>query len=274
MPFRFSAFAIMGLLSTSLLLSACTKENGADNKSDTLTATTPATGEASPLLENNTKQRLITTLQEQLKKANINVKIVDIKTTEIPNIYWVNLEGMPSVYATADGKYLIQGDVLRLGGQQLENVSDRLQATENKKLFAALKTEDLIVYPASGKAKHVIYVFTDANCPYCHKLHEQLPEITAKGIEVRYIAWPRGEQFFPTMESIWCSTDRKAAFDRVVKGEQLPSASCGSPVKSQYQLGINIGVNGTPAIYSEDGHYLGGYLSADEIAQRLENNAK
>jgi thiol:disulfide interchange protein DsbC len=170
-------------VATALALSACSKENSAQ-KQDTLTASAPATGEASTLSERNAQQRLITTLQQQFKKANIQAKIIDIKPTEVPNLYWVNLEGMSSVYATSDGKYIIQGEVIRLGDKELTNVGDALQASENKKLFAALKTEDLIVYPATnGKAKHVIYVFTDSSCPYCHKLHEHLSEITAKGLK-------------------------------------------------------------------------------------------
>ncbi|MCG2927182.1 disulfide isomerase DsbC N-terminal domain-containing protein, partial [Escherichia coli] len=76
--------------------------------------------------------------------------------TEVPNLYWVSLDGMPSVYATSDGKYIIQGDVIRLGNKELVSVGEALQAKENKKLFATLKTQDLIVYPAkNGKAKHV-----------------------------------------------------------------------------------------------------------------------
>lgn len=78
-------------------------------------------------------------MQKQFKNANINVKILDIKPTEVPNLYWVNLEGMTSVYTTSDGKYLIQGDVIRLGGKELHNIGDNLQASENKKHLAALK---------------------------------------------------------------------------------------------------------------------------------------
>lgn len=97
--------------------------------------------EASTIIERNAKQRLIETLQKQFKNANINVKILDIKPTEVPNLYWVNLEGMTSVYTTSDGKYLIQGDVIRLGGKELHNIGDSLQASENKKHLAALKTK-------------------------------------------------------------------------------------------------------------------------------------
>ena len=270
MLFTRSRLFLACTVATALALSACSKENSAQ-KQDPLTASAPATGEASTLSERNAQQRLITTLQQQFKKANIQAKVIDIKPTEVPNLYWVNLEGMSSVYATSDGKYIIQGEVIRLGDKELTNVGDALQSSENKKLFAALKTEDLIVYPATnGKAKHVIYVFTDSSCPYCHKLHEHLSEITSKGIEVRYIAWPRGEQFMPTMQAIWCSEDRKAAFDQSIQGLPVQAPQCKNPVHEQYQLGLNIGVNGTPAIYNSDGQYLGGYLTPDELVKRLE----
>ena len=159
-------------LASSLAISACSNSNNDEKKQNTLTASAPATGEASNLSERNTQQRLINTLQQHFKKANINAKVLDIKTTEVPNLYWVNLEGMSSVYATADGKYIIQGDVLRLGDSKIHNVSENLQSAANKKLLADLKTEDLLVYKAQGKTQHIVYVFTDASCPYCHKLHE------------------------------------------------------------------------------------------------------
>ena len=149
MSFTRSQIFLACALASSLLFSACSKENK-PQKEDALTATAPATGEASTIIERNAKQRLIETLQKQFKNANINVKILDIKPTEVPNLYWVNLEGMTSVYTTSDGKYLIQGDVIRLGGKELHNIGDSLQASENKKHLAALKNEDLIVYPAKG----------------------------------------------------------------------------------------------------------------------------
>ncbi|WP_130803546.1 DsbC family protein [Acinetobacter ihumii] len=270
MLFTRSRLFLACAIASSLAVTACSKENQAQ-KQDTLTASAPATGEASNLTERNAQQRLAKTLQQQFQKANINAKVIDIKPTEVPNLYWVNLEGMSSVYATSDGKYIIQGEVIRLGDKELTNVGDALQSSENKKLFATLKTEDLIVYPASnGKAKHVIYVFTDSSCPYCHKLHEHISEINSKGIEVRYIAWPRGEQFMPTMEAIWCSEDRKSAFAQSVQGLPVQAAQCKNPVRDQYQLGLNIGVNGTPAIYNSEGQYLGGYLTPDELVKRLE----
>lgn len=272
MHFTRSKLMMMCLLSTSIFtVTACSSSDNAQKKDDTLTATAPATGQASNITERNVQQRLRTTLEKNFKLANVTVKINDIKATDVPNLYWVSLEGMSPIYTTGDGQFLIQGDILRLGDKQLHNVGEAFQAEINKKHFDALKKEDLIVYPAKGKTKHVVYVFTDASCPYCHKLHEHMDEINAKGIEVRYIAWPRGDQFIPTMEAIWCSKDRKAAFNQAITDQPINSTQCKNPVRDQFQLGQTIGVNGTPAIYSANGVYLGGYLTASEIESRLNN---
>lgn len=269
MTFARTKIFIACLLATGLGLSACSNSNNSDRKQDTLTASAPATGEASNLSERNAQQRLISTLEGHFKKAGINAKITGIKTTEVPNMSWVSLEGMAPVYVTNDGKYLIQGDVIRLGDKELHNVSETLQSDVNKKIFANLKAEDLLIYPAKGKTKHVIYVFTDVSCPYCHKFHEQMDEMNSKGIEVRYIAWPRGEQHMPAMEAIWCNSDRRAAFDQAIAGGSITPTTCKNPVKDQYQMGLNIGVNGTPGVYSSEGLYLGGYMSTSELLDRL-----
>ena len=269
MTFARTKIFIACLLATGLGLSACSNSNNSDKKQDTLTASAPATGEASNLSERNAQQRLISTLEGHFKKAGINAKITGIKTTEVPNMSWVSLEGMAPVYVTNDGKYLIQGDVIRLGDKELHNVSETLQSDVNKKIFANLKAEDLLIYPAKGKTKHVIYVFTDVSCPYCHKFHEQMDEMNSKGIEVRYIAWPRGEQHMPAMEAIWCNSDRRAAFDQAIAGGSITPTTCQNPVKDQYQMGLNIGVNGTPGVYSSEGLYLGGYMSTSELLDRL-----
>lgn len=272
MRFTRSTLILSCLLTTGVMLTACSKPDTESAKNqETLTATNTATGEASTISERNAEQRLIKTLEQHFKNAGITAKISEIKATEVPKLYWVSLEGMPAVYATSDGKYLLQGDILRLGDKELHSVGDSLQATENKKHFAKLNIKDLMVYPAKGKTQHIVYIFTDASCPYCHKLHEHMPEINAAGIEVRYIAWPRGEQFIPAMESVWCSENRQSAFDLAITGAQLPPATCKNPVRDQYQMGLNMGVNGTPAIYNEDGQYLGGYLTPDELKKRLNN---
>ena len=68
----------------------------------------------------------------------------------------------------------------------------------------------MVVYPAIGETKSHITVFTDTTCPYCHKLHAEVPELNKRGIEVRYVAFPRqglGSPGDEQLQAVWCSKD-------------------------------------------------------------------
>lgn len=253
----------------NLSVTACSNADTTAANDNSVTATTPAAGKALDITERNANNRLKETLEKNLKASGINAKVTQIQRTELSSLYWVSLEGLPAVYTTADGKYIFQGDVVRLDKNDVHNISEELQAGENKKLLATVKLKDTITYKPNGTSRAIVYVFTDSSCPYCHKFHEEMEAINAKGIEVRYLAWPRAEQFIPQMKAIWCSEDRAAAFDTAIKGMPVTAPECKNPVMEHYRLGQQIGVNGTPAIYSADGKYLGGYLTANELAKRL-----
>ena len=121
----------------------------------------------------------------------------------------------------------------------------------------------MIIYPAKGETKAVVYAFTDADCGYCRKLHSEMDDINARGIEVRYLAWPRSQESVPKMEAIWCSQDRNAAMDQ---------AKMGANVQAHMALGSRLGVRGTPAIFTEAGEQVGGYLPAAQLAQAVGAN--
>ena len=44
---------------------------------------------------------------------------------------------------------------------------------------------------------------------------------------------------------------------------------CANPVARQYDLGGEIGVTGTPAIVTEDGRMLPGYMPAQQLAKTI-----
>lgn len=205
---------------------------------------------------------------QNLVKAGLNAKVLDIQPTEIKGIFWVTMQGLPAVFTTADGQYILQGDLVKLGQNTVTDVTAPLIQAKANKLFSQLDPKDMVIYkPATTKA--VVYVFTDADCGYCRKLHSEMAEINAKGIEVHYLAWPRSPQTIPKMQAIWCSEDRNAAMDAAKNGLPVTAAACANPVDAQHQLGMQLGVNGTPAIYSADGKYLGGYIPAAELAKML-----
>jgi thiol:disulfide interchange protein DsbC len=127
----------------------------------------------------------------------------------------------------------------------------------------------MVIFPATGTRKAVINVFTDVDCGFCQKLHQEVPELNRMGVEVRYLAYPRagvGSPSYAKIVSAWCSQDRNLAITRLKAGESIPDATCENPVADQFELGQSIGVTGTPAIVLEDGTMVPGYQPAAQLA--------
>ena len=137
-------------------------------------------------------------------------------------------------------------------------------------------TKEMIVYKAP-KEQHVITVFTDITCGYCHKLHEQMSDYNALGITVRYLAFPRQglqSQAEQDMKAIWCAKDRNKALDDAMNGKGVQPASCSVDIAKHYTLGVQMGVNGTPAMVLSNGMVLPGYQGPKELKAFLDEHQK
>ena len=57
------------------------------------------------------------------------------------------------------------------------------------------------------------------------------------------------------------------------EGETPEPAECDSPVDEQYQLGQSLGVTGTPALMTERGDLIPGYVPPADLRNRLDQLA-
>lgn len=150
------------------------------------------------------------------------------------------------------------------------------QAPLNAEKVAAL-SDTVIEYKADNE-KHVVTVFTDITCGYCVRLHSQMQGYNDLGITIRYMAYPRQGatgQVADQMAAIWASEDPKAAMHNAKVERQMPAsgkdlAEQKQIIAKQYQLGRELGINGTPAIVLESGELVSGYLPPAQLLQRLE----
>ena len=212
---------------------------------------------------------VVTALQANLNASGIEEKIVSAVPTDMDGIYWVTAEGLPAFFTDKSGKHIIQGQIIAVGDAAPVDISAALVASTAQEALKAVDKKEMVIYPAKGTTKAVVYAFTDADCGYCRKLHSEMDDINARGIEVRYLAWPRGQESVPKMEAIWCSQDRKAAMNQAKMGANVQAPSCANPVQAHMALGSRLGVRGTPAIFTEAGQQVGGYLPAAELAQAV-----
>ncbi len=209
---------------------------------------------------------VVKSLQANLQASGIEEIILSATPTDMEGIYWVTGEGLPPFFADKSGKHIIQGQIIAVGETTPIDIGAAFMANNVSQALEAVNKEDMIIYPATGETKSVIYSFTDADCPYCTKLHAEMDEINARGIEVRYLAWPRSQESVPKMEAIWCSEDRVAAMNQAKMGAEVQGPSCANPVQQQVALGAALGVRGTPAIFTQTGEQVGGYLPAAQLA--------
>ena len=205
----------------------------------------------------------------EIAKKFPGAKVEDVVPSPIKGLFELRL-GSDVAYITADGRYLISGDLFDVDART--NLTEAGRSDSRRKLLAKLDEKDMIVF-APESTKHTVTVFTDVECGYCRKLHSEIEQLTKLGVRVRYMAYPRagpGTQDWAKMESVWCSKDRKQAITQAKAGADVKLQTCGAtPVAKQYELGEQMGVRGTPAIFTASGDYIGGYLPPQTMLEQL-----
>ena len=223
---------------------------------------------SSPVIADNS-------INEELKAAISgflpDVEIDSIQPTPIKGLYQIVI-GPDIIYMTQDGAYVIKGEILDINERR--NLTEDVRAGTRVKLLNDINKDDYIEFVAEN-AQNAIYVFTDIDCGYCRKLHRDVPELNARGISVRYLAYPRAgvdSAAGQEMSRVWCAENRQEALTAAKNREPIEAKTCDDPVAEQYALGRRLGVRGTPSIYFQNGRNLPGYLPPDEIIRQLKNS--
>lgn len=202
-------------------------------------------------------------LKKQLEK--MGATNVAISASALPNFRTaVTDQGVLQI--SENGRFVIQGQVFELKNGKAVDITNNALLNE----LNALEKE-MIVYPAKNE-KHVVTVFMDITCHYCHILHTKIKEYNDLGITIRYLAFPRGGMNTKTakqMEAIWTADDKVFALNEAENGNLPKEQKTPSIVKKHYDLGLKFGVNGTPNMVTKDGELIRGYVEPKELAKML-----
>ena len=158
-------------------------------------------------------------IRASLKKAIPDAEITAIKESPYKGLFEIKAKGYGTAYMSADGRYMLQGELIEINGDKIVNVTEQGAAGERKAALAAVPMKDMIVFPAQGKTKGIAYVFTDIDCG--RKIHAEVPAMNLMGIEIRYLAFPRAGYPSPTskgMDAIWCSANPNDAMTKAKQG--------------------------------------------------------
>jgi thiol:disulfide interchange protein DsbC len=228
---------------------------------------TPVVGEPSQ------KDAEVQKVREGVGKILKRGKITSIETTGIDGLYEV-MVGPQLYYVSADGRYLLSGNMYDI--ENREDLTSPKVSNAKAEAIEAIGKENMVVFEPQ-KTDHTVTVFTDIDCGYCQKLHDEIKDYNELGISVRYLMFPRagvGSDSYEKAVTVLCSEDRNDAMTRSKAGEKLAKKECENPVDQHFELGKTLGVNGTPAIFLETGDMLPGYIPAKRLSAILEQTGK
>jgi len=211
-------------------------------------------------------------LQTKLQEIMPDLVIDEIQALDNTGLYETVINGQV-IYFSADGRYVFQGEVVELATR--ENVTEQRRVSLRQSILKDLNEKDMIIY-GPDKADYTLTVFTDIDCGYCRKMHQQMDEYNALGIRIRYMAYPRGgidSESYDKAVSVWCADDRAKALTMAKQGESLDAKTCVNPVRAEFEIGHKLGVTGTPSMFLESGQSLPGYIAPKRLKAILDEQA-
>ena len=169
-------------------------------------------------------------------------------------------------YATNDGKYLIVGNVINLNTK--ESITENTKMNQRLSIIDSIDMKNFMIFKPK-KTDHILTIFTDTSCPYCQKLHNEIPDLLENNIEIRYVLFSRNGNdvdAYQQLVSAWCSADKIDALEDLFSGDILDDASnCENPIARNFDFAGSLSVEGTPTIFLEDGRIIPGYQNYKNI---------
>ena len=198
-----------------------------------------------------------------------NAQIDAVAKSPVAGFYEVVADGQV-LYVSADGRHLLRGPLYDLASKK-DLTEERLSGLRKTQLDKVPKAQRIVFAPKDPK--YTVTVFTDIDCGYCRKLHQEIAQYNAQGIALEYLWYPRSGPNTPSFGkavSVWCAADRVAAFNSAKAGAEPKPAQCDNPIAEQYALAQRLGINVTPTVIAPNGTQVGGYLPADAMRQQLD----
>ena len=169
-------------------------------------------------------------------------------------------------YATNDGKYLIVGNVINLNTK--ESITENTKMNQRLSIIDSIDMKNYMIFKPK-KTDHILTIFTDTSCPYCQKLHNEIPDLLENNIEIRYVLFSRNGNdvdAYQQLVSAWCSADKVDALEDLFAGDILDDISdCENPIARNFDFAGSLSVEGTPTIFLEDGRIIPGYQNYKNI---------
>jgi thiol:disulfide interchange protein DsbC len=179
------------------------------------------------------------------------------------------LVGDQMIYTDAKANQVIVGSVFDTATKQ--NLTESRVRKLNRVSFDKLPLE-LAMVKVKGNGARRMAVFSDADCPFCHRLEKELKGLD--NVTIYTFLFPI-DQLHPDAarksRQIWCAPDKVKAWDEFFATGKLPdnAGDCGDPVEKTQALGNSMRISATPTLVFADGSIVPGALPLAQIEKEL-----
>jgi len=173
------------------------------------------------------------------------------------------------LYTDPKVTYVFVGSVYDANTKQ--NLTEATMRKLNRVAFDSLPL-NLALKKVKGNGKRKLAVFSDADCPFCAKLEEELKGID--NVTIYTFLYPIDQLHRDAARKsrvIWCSPDKVKAWDDFFATGALPDnkGDCDNPVAATNALGTKLRVTATPTLVFADGSLVPGALPAQRLEAEL-----
>jgi thiol:disulfide interchange protein DsbG len=180
---------------------------------------------------------------------------------------WVLSQGgrYTIVYSTPDKKTLLLGSLISENGENLSSqYEEKYAPTPDLKALWGQLDKSAYVTEGASTPKNAIYVFVDANCPFCHLAWKALQPYEKAGLQVRWILVATlGPTSMPKAIEVLSASDKTAAFRKMEENQgkawkandklsESAQPALTAAIRKNTELMSSFGISGTPGIVWKD----------------------
>ena len=209
-------------------------------------------------------------IRKALSERYPQLKIDEVRRSPVAGIWEVRYDGIDILYSDATGDHIFVSGAL----VETRTRTDLTEQRVEKLLAVAwdrLPLKDGITI-RQGTGARKLAVFVDPNCGYCRRFERDLA--TVKDVTVHVFLIPiLGPHSVAKSRDIWCARDPAVAWRRYMLEGVQPSkaaASCNvDALDRNLAFSRTHRINGTPAVFFEDGTRRPGAIPAEQIEASL-----
>jgi thiol:disulfide interchange protein DsbC len=213
-----------------------------------------------------------------LKEVIPDVKILEIHPAQVKGLWEVIIEtkGRKGIaYIDFSKKYVVSGSIFNL--KTKTNLTGERLSEINKIDPSQIPLDGALLMGDKNAAKKVI-IFTDPECPYCKKLHDEIKKVLEKRKDIAFYIkmYPLTQLHPKSYEKSMAIVCEKslALLEDSFANKPLPEPKCKtSEVDENIKLGEKLGIRGTPAIILPDGIIIQGYKDADSLISLIDKSS-